>query len=464
NADAAAAWTPDEHTLVEATLGRGDGQARYAGRGMDGSKFERDSTGLRFERREVAGPIDRIEATAYRNRADHVMDNYSLRSPNPASAMPIAMASNVQRTTTGGRAAMALEVAAVSLVVGLDTQESRHATRSAAGRGAYSTQPFVNDAVLRNSGVFGEATWALGPAQRLVTGARFDRAQADDERPTAGMMRMSNPTRGMTRKETLGAGFARFEFGQSGKGVSYYAGLGHTERMPDYWELFSAQRGPAGSINAFTGLETEKTTQLDVGFQYKSAGFDAWGSAYAGRMHDYILFDYVPGGMMGTSTVARNIDAAIHGAEAGLAWKPAMHWRVESSVAWAWGENRTQHRALPQMSPFEARLGVNWDDHERWSAGALLRAAARQDRVAIGQGNVVGRDLGGTPGFATLAVNAAYRINDVARVTAGVDNVFDRYYAEHLNLAGSADFGYPADPVRIAEPGRTAWVRLAMSY
>ncbi|SBV36671.1 hypothetical protein STPYR_11601 [uncultured Stenotrophomonas sp.] len=43
---------------------------------------------------------------------------------------------------------------------------------------------------------------------------------------------------------------------------------------------------------------------------------------------------------------------------------------------------------------------------------------------------------------------------------ARVDNLFDRAYAEHLNLAGSADFGFPADPVRINEPGRTFWLKL----
>jgi iron complex outermembrane receptor protein len=168
--------------------------------------------------------------------------------------------------------------------------------------------------------------------------------------------------------------------------------------------------------------------------------------------------------MMGTTTTARNVDADIHGAEAGATWKPAMHWRVEGSLAWAWGENRTQNRPLPQMSPFEARLGVNWNDHHRWSAGALLRGVARQSRVAAGQGNVVGRDLSPTAGFGTLALNVGYRVNDIVQLSAGVDNVFDRYYAEHLNLAGSADFGYPADPVRIAEPGRTAWVRVSMKY
>ena len=39
NTDVALGWTPDEDTLVEFTAGRGDGFARYAGRGMDGSQF-----------------------------------------------------------------------------------------------------------------------------------------------------------------------------------------------------------------------------------------------------------------------------------------------------------------------------------------------------------------------------------------------------------------------------------------
>ena len=87
-----------------------------------------------------------------------------------------------------------------------------------------------------------------------------------------------------------------------------------------------------------------------------------------------------------------------------------------------------------------------------------------QDRVAPGYGNVVGQDLGPSAGFATLALNAGYRVNAMVQVTAGVDNVFDRAYSEHLNLAGNADFGYPADPVRINEPGRNAWLKVNVSY
>jgi hypothetical protein len=49
NTDAALGWPPFAGTLLELTAGRGDGDAGYAGRGMDGSQLERTSYGLRFD-------------------------------------------------------------------------------------------------------------------------------------------------------------------------------------------------------------------------------------------------------------------------------------------------------------------------------------------------------------------------------------------------------------------------------
>jgi iron complex outermembrane receptor protein len=464
NTDVAAAWTPDADTLLEASLGRGNGQARYAGRGMDGVQFLRDSQALRFEKKNLPGIFDKLEANVYRNSANHLMDNYTLRMPNPMGSMPMPMASNVERLTTGGRVALSLSGSRLGATFGFDAQDSRHRSRNGTDINPYSAKPWQRDAVLRDIGAFGEATWRFDEQARMVAGARIDRASARDERLTTGMMNKPNPGAGQTRNETLDAGFVRYEHGSNHQGLSWYAGVGATERMPDYWELFSANTGPVGTPNAFTGVRTEKTVQLDAGLQYQSRNVDAWLSGYAGHINDFILFDYLPGGMMGNTTRARNVDANTHGAEAGMTWKPNMHWRIESSLAWAWGENASQHQPLPQMSPLEARLGVEWDGHQRWSAGALLRGVMHQPRVSPNEGNVVGRDLAPTAGFGTFAAHAAYRINDVLQLTAGVDNLFNRYYTEHLNLAGSADFGYPADPVRIAEPGRTLWLRLGVKY
>lgn len=79
NADVAVGWTPDEYTLLELTAGKGDGEARYAGRGMDGSQFKRESLGVRFEKTNIGTVLDKLEANMYYNYADHIMDNYSLR-------------------------------------------------------------------------------------------------------------------------------------------------------------------------------------------------------------------------------------------------------------------------------------------------------------------------------------------------------------------------------------------------
>ncbi|NBG71301.1 TonB-dependent receptor, partial [Yersinia pestis] len=107
--------------------------------------------------------------------------------------------------------------------------------------------------------------------------------------------------------------------------ATVYVGLGHAERFPDYWELFSPKQGPDGSVNAFRGVKPEKTTQIDFGAQYKTETLDAWLSGYAGYVDDFILFDYAKsrmggmGGMHGghgghgSSTQAANIDARIAG-------------------------------------------------------------------------------------------------------------------------------------------------------
>lgn len=463
NTDLALGWTPDADTLLELNAGIGDGEARYAGRGMDGAQFKRESYSLRFETSNLPGALDRMEASVFYNHADHVMDNYSLREPNPMSAMPMPMVANVDRRTTGGRTAWTWLTDTLELTAGIDGQQSRHRERSGMGRNAHLGKPWLTDATLKSLGVFTEATWTPSSGKRLVGGARVDRAQARDQRASTGMMGMANPTAGMTRKETLPAGFLRYEQDASHARLTWYAGVGHTERMPDYWELFSPDRGPMGTANAFAGIAPEKTTQLDLGLQYRTSRFDAWVSAYAGRIHDYILFSYGQGGMMGLVSSAANVDADIRGGEAGIELRPADHWKLGGTLATAWGANRDSGQALPQMPPLEARLSAAYDG-PRWSFGALLRAVAGQDRAAINQGTVVGRDLGPSAGFATLALNGGYRFSDSLQLTAGVDNLFDRAYAKHLNLSGSADFGYPAEPVRINEPGRTAWVKLNFAY
>lgn len=466
NGDLAVGWTPDEDSLLELSAGRGDGEARYAGRGMDGARFLRESLALRAERSHLSETLEKVEARLYYNYADHVMDNYSLRRPSGSGMMAGPMASNVDRRTVGGRLAATWRWDDLELVSGVDGQANEHRQRSAMGEGTYDRLPRAKDADFHTYGAFGELTWFAAEDQRLVGGARVDRAEARDhrERLGSGMMAKPNPTAGDTRSDTLPGGFLRYERDLDAMPATVYAGLGHTERFPDYWELFSP-KGTPGAVNAFDGVKPEKTTQLDVGLQYQDERLESWASLYAGVVRDFILFDYGNrGGAMGPSSLARNVDARIAGGELGAAYRWSDHWKSEASLAYAWGENRDDREALPQMPPLEARLALNYE-HQDWSAGALWRVVAAQHRVARDKGNVVGQDFGDSAGFGVFSVNGAYRVTRNLSLSAGVDNLFGKDYAEHLNLAGDAGFGYPAEVAEaIDEPGRTLWTRLDFSF
>lgn len=479
NTDVALGWTPDADTLIELTGGRGDGYARYAGRGMDGSQFQRESLGLRFEKTNIGETFYGLEAQVYYNYADHIMDNFSLRSPG--GMMPNPTLSRVDRRTVGGRLVGTWQWTDVELKTGVDAQRSEHrklmnpslAVNLPVMAAGSDGLPWVPDAMLHSYGLFGELSWQLSEREKLISGLRVDLHDAKDQRElfnshNAQMAKTdwNNPTAGETRRDTLYSGFLRYEEELAAMPATWYAGLGHAQRFPDYWELFVSNPGPVGTLQPFESVRPEKTTQLDVGLQYAKGPLEAWVSAYAGTVEDYILFSYVPGVMPGAVRAqVSNIDATIAGAELGASYRFTPNWKSDASLAYAWGKNRSDDRAMPQIPPLEGRLGLTYE-RDNWSTSGLWRVVAAQTRVAGNQGTVVGKDFDESAGFGVLAVNGAYRVNRNFKLTAGVDNLLDKNYSEHLNLAGSAGFAdYGLDATsRVNEPGRTYWARLDMSF
>jgi len=450
-------WTPDVDTLVELSYARSDGEAAYADRMMDGSKFDRENVGLRFEKHNLSPLLSRIEANVYHNYIDHVMDNFTLRK---GTALAARRVSNPDRETRGARVAGDLKLGEQTLLtIGFDAQNNDHTVRMGMGVNAaqaFKTVPRVSDATFRNRGVFGELHLELGNHDRLIAGLRVDRWRASDKRATGAWV-----TRGTSRSDTLYSGFGRWERDLATAPATVYAGLGRVERFPDYWELIAQNKQSMTSNSAFL-TKPEKTTQLDVGMNWDDGPLSASLSAFYAHIDDYILIDQVskPG-----ATVVRNIRARTIGLETGLAYRLASHWQTDASLAWVHGRNRSDGSALAQMPPLEGRFGLNWDNGT-WSAGGLLRVVTGQSRVDEGKGNIAGQDFGKSSGFGILSLNTGYRAGERAHITAGIDNVFDRKYAEHLSREGHgplAAAGYQVD-TRVNEPGRTLWVKANVSF
>lgn len=471
SANAAVAWTPDERTLLELSTARSDGEAAYADRGMDGTKFDRENLALRWRRDQITATITSLEAQLFYNYVDHVMDNYSLRPFTPTAASAGGSVSNPDRLTTGGRVQFDLAAGAdLRVTAGADLQANQHTVRSTSDQAAqpFTARPRAQDARFQQAGAFVELTRTLNDHHRILAGARLDRWRAWDDRsvvPLGMSGSLPNPTAGTGRAQTLGSGFIRLESELPATATTLFAGIGRAERFPDYWELIRPESND--STSAFA-RSAERTNQIDAGLHRRSGGMEFSFSVFASQIDDFILVQSgvtkPAGGMMGTrtATITRNINATTVGGEAGWSWRPGPRWKLDASVAHVHGTNRTDDRPLAQLPPLEGRLALAYLAPQ-WSVGALFRAVAAQDRFALQQGNIVGQDIGPSAGFGVLSLNAAWQPFPAMRWSAGIDNAFDRTYAEHISRAGAAVSGF-VQTTRINEPGRLLWLKAELRY
>ena len=470
---AATGWTPNNDTRIELSAIRSDGKAAYADRGTDGAKFARENYGLKLEKSNIASWFEKIEAQSYFNYIDHVMDNYTMREFKPAGTGNEPSVMNPDRKTMGGRITTTFNPASIiKLNFGGDLQSNRHTIRRTMsmkkGTGftpgqwsaPYENMPRVEDALFMQIGVFGDMTSSLSDRNRVISGVRADRWKGEDKRMTLDTMGTPNPTANSVRRNTLISGFARFEQDLSSS-LTAYTGVGHNERFPDYWELIGKEGTTDNDRSAFATTNPEKNTQLDIGITGKSSRLSGSLSGFYNKINDFILIQSNvkrgTGMAARTVTITRNVDATTMGGEAGVNFAIIRNLRLDSSIAYVYGKNDTEKQALAQMPPFEGRVGLNWNSGI-WSVGSLVRLVSSQDRYVVNEGNIVGQDIGKTPGFAIFSLNGSVRIKGLVLLSVGVDNLFNRTYAEHISRSGAMVAGFE-QTIRVNEPGRTFWFK-----
>ncbi len=468
NTDLALGWKPTDNSWLELRAGKGDGEAAYAGRSMDGSQFKRESLGLHAEQKNITEVIKKVEAQVDYSYNDHIMDNFSLRTP-PMTTMnmhgmnmtvPDKRSMRVDRRTLNTRLAVTTDWDKFSVISGVDTQQNKHGGDMVMYAMPKMNMPYAEDLKFQSYGAFSEWTYAIDQDQKVVAGARVDQVKID------------NLQNAKNRKDTLPSGFVRLEKSLPEHGLKTYLGLGYVERTPDFWELYSTTtdhgvvtKDKMGKttykmVDNLDNLNNERTAQLDLGLQAEHGAWSTWASVYAGLIKDFILLEYNTPDKR--KPLARNVDATIAGAEAGVGYQFNDHFQADLSTMYAWGENTSDHRALPQIAPLEGRLNLRYVD-EKYSLGLLWRAVAKQNRISLNEGNVVGYDMNESKAFDTLAVNGTYKLTDAVDVSVGIDNVLDKAYTEHLNKAGASMFGYAATE-QFNNIGRNYWMRMSMKF
>ena len=421
--------------MLTGTYERSRGEAAYADRMMDGSKFDRDAWNVRFVQRNIAPWFTELELRYGQSKIDHVMDTYSLRYLRMMGHQ-VKKAMNPKRETDTGHLKATFDWPDINLQTGIDYMRDKHLARMEMRGEGYAHKPYQPQQNFTQWGGFAEGAWTVNDSRKFIAGYRYDEVKAEYDTLMA-----NHPNK--KRTHDLHAGFFRWE--EEINGIKYYAGLGVAERAPDYWERRVSQV-----------LNKEQNRQIDTGLIWKNDVFDLSVSFFGSDVHNFIMLESI-----NNNATARNVKATRLGGEVEGKWKFAEHWEIGSSLAYTYGKNRTDDRPLAQTPPLEWKNSLTWDN-DTLSAGLLWRVVSAQKRYAEGQGNIVGQDIGPSAGFGTLSLNAGWKINKYVTLQGGIDNLFDKSYAEFVSKGADPSAG--VQTTRVNEPGRQYWMRLQVQF
>lgn len=432
--------TPDKDTLFEVAYDASRGWAKYAHGMMDGSKFDRDSWAVKFERAHLSPVVEKLALNWNHAEIDHLMDNYTFRNG--------MMGMDVKRRQYGVRAVADLKFSPRTTgAVGVELQQQAHSFASAPKN--MPRAPFSNDITINTFGVFLEYNREMRDRDHLKTGLRWDHI-------TDTYHRYMTFTPGETTDNAV-SGFVRWEHDSAARPLTFYIGLGHAERPADYWESYQTWRAYAPAAPSAHRPKKERNTQLDLGWVYSSEKTSASLSLYYAHINDFIL--RLPVIMPGRRVPYGNVNARLYGFEADITRTLSPRWTLGASLAYTRGDDRTNNAPLPQIAPLEANLTAKYT-HGKGEANAVWRLVSSQNRWHRGYGSVTGVDSGPTGGFGVLSLSLGYRPDENLSISLGVDNIFDKTYAEFVTYANEAVVpGFDTTRGHINEPGRTFWFK-----
>ncbi|MBR9843359.1 MAG: TonB-dependent receptor [Rhodobacteraceae bacterium] len=433
--------------------------ALFPGAGMDSPLSDTSIYRLRGGVDLDAGILRRIEGNLFLSEVEHVMDNFTLR---PAGMMYARTPTTSD--THGGKIEAHLEFGATKAKVGLDVvSNNRMATLYSAMAAApvLAENPAVArflmwpDVTISQTGLYGETITTLSDRTTLTLGARYDYVKAtagaastvpggSATSPNTFYTMYYGTTFNDARTEHNLGGLARIDYALSADS-NLFVGLSRSVRTADATERAMAKSNWVGNPN----IAPEKHHQLDLGYERDGGNWSFNAAVYADKVNDYILRDQFS--VAGVTTY-RNVDAFLTGVEVNGSWTKGG-WLVMADATYTRGKNETDGRDLAQIPPLMGSISMSYGENA-WRAGGRINWATAQSKIDPA------RDPGATPGYATLDLFGSYELNQNTVLLAGVDNVFDKTYANHLSRTNVFDPGM----FQVNEPGRTLYIGLETRF
>jgi outer membrane receptor protein involved in Fe transport len=224
------------------------------------------------------------------------------------------------------------------------------------------------------------------------------------------------------------------------------AGFGQAQRPPTLIERYADGLFISSLQSGFTrvigdpNLQPERSWQIDLGLNTDQDRWRGKVNCFQSWVVDYVTYADDSVNDMFDARLLRFINtplATLSGFEAYGEYDLSLQWTSFAKMSYVQGWDQSLNAPLPGISPFESTVGLRYHDPDkgrRWGLEGGARMVATQDELGqirlLGVGTVVEER---TPGFTTCYIRGYWKHKNL-RLIAGIDNVFNRNYQEHLDL------------------------------
>lgn len=232
--------------------------------------------------------------------------------------------------------------------------------------------------------------------------------------------------------------------------------LAYAERLPTASELYGFYLFNAGDGYDYIGyplLRPETNRQIELNWQYRKGQQQVQVSAFVHFLKNYIAqqpamgYSVMTPGARGVKTYRNDERALLAGAEITGLWKPGAAWEGVTVLRYTFGQDH-QKNPLPQVAPFRQTHSLRWHDG-RFFIQAESDMAAGQKRF----NPAAGEDFSSCWWIFHIRMGHSHELGKTRlQWQAGVENLLDRHYHEHL------DWG------NIPRPGRNFFLQLTVNW
>ncbi len=473
-------FTSGDHTLSFDYMRNETGDAGTPALPMDIRYIDADVGSFAYS--GVVGGV-KLDARLHYNQVEHLMDNYSLRMPPGDPALfseNLAEGDSVSFDVKGG-----FDIGGGELSVGLDGEFADHDADISNPNNPMFFVVNFNDVTRDRVGAFGEWRSPTGVDREYEVGLRVTRVSADagevDGTPAmmmapAAILRDNFNNADRSLDWTLTDLVFKSTFLTTGD-VSFDVTLGHKERAPAYQELYlwlplKATAGLADGKNYIGNLDLkeEQANIVELGMKYDSAKTYFGPRLFYQRVDDYIQGTPVPSGtpadMFCTMTAPMcdnpvlqfsNVDAELYGIDTDFGSQLTERVRVDGVISYVRGKRRDIDDDLYRLAPLTSIVGVSYVA-ENWKATAEGVFAAAQDNVSTTNEETT------SPGYGYMNLYGTYTFSENLKVTGGVNNIFDKLYADHTNGINRAMGSDVPVGERVPGPGRSVFARISYNW